>query len=241
MKLTLKKVLVASFIILLLLAFFGVTTYKTMNSRAFQLFGGIINSVNAQDKVVALTFDDGPSVKTDIILSILYSEDVKATFFLVGKEIKQYPEETKKLILSGHQIGNHTYSHKPMVFKAYSYIRNEIEATDSLIKEMGYMGTIQVRPPYSKKLLLLPYYLQKHSRKTILWDIEPNSYPEINSSSENIVKYVVDNTNPGSIILLHPMYDEKGNSINSIKGIIQGLKKKGYTFVTINELINTRK
>ncbi len=236
-KLVFKKILIISTAILLLLSLVGFTTYKVMSSRTFQFFGGIVNRINTQDKIVALTFDDGPSPKVDTILSILDSENVKATFFLIGSEIEQYPEETKKLIQAGHQIGNHTYSHKRMIFKSVSFINKEIEDTDNLIRDMGYKEPIQFRPPNGKKLILLPCYLEQHSRKTILWDLEPNSYPEINSSSEKIINYVIDNTRPGSIILLHPMYDEKGNTIDALKGIIKGLKNKGYTFKTVNELL----
>lgn len=237
-----RKIQVKKFIVILLGAFlllciFGVATYKTMNSRKFQFFGGIINRIDTKDKIVALTFDDGPSQKVDDILLILNSQNVKATFFLIGNEIKQYPEETKKIISAGHEIGNHTYSHNRMVFKMPSFIKNEIEETDNLIKEMGYREPIQFRPPNGKKLIFLPYYLWQHDRKTILWDLEPNSYPEINCSSDKIVKYVVDNVKPGSIILLHPMYDNEGNTIGAINGIIEGLKNKGYEFKTVNELL----
>lgn len=236
-KLKLKKILVTFLVIFIILLLAGFTTFKIMKSRTFQFFGGIVNRVNTEDKVVALTFDDGPSEKVDTILSILNSENVKATFFLIGSEIKQHPEETKKLISAGEEIGNHTYSHNRMIFKSPSFIQKEIEDTDSLIRKMGYKDTIQFRPPNGKKLIFLPYYLKQHNRKTILWDLEPNSYPEINSNSEKIVQYVVDNAKPGSIIILHPMYDEKGNTINALKGIIEGLKNKGYVFKTVNELL----
>lgn len=225
--------------IVLFLSSFGI--YKIMSSRNFQFFGGIVNRVNTEEKVVALTFDDGPSEKVDKILSILKDENVKATFFLIGSEITKYPDEAKKLVTSGQEIGNHTYSHNRMVFKSPSYIKKEIEDTDRLIRKTGYNDTIQFRPPNGKKLILLPHYLEQNNRKTILWDLEPNSYPEINSDSNKIVKYVIDNAKPGSIILLHPMYDEKDITINSIKGIIEGLKKKGYTFKTVNQLLGMEK
>ncbi|MDF2882912.1 MAG: polysaccharide deacetylase [Clostridiaceae bacterium] len=232
-----KKTVTVILLSFMLLIAEGIAAYKIMNSRKFQFFGGIVNRINTKDKVVALTFDDGPSQKVDDILSILNSENVKATFFLIGSEIKQYPEEAKKLISSGQEIGNHTYSHNRMVFKTPSYIKNEIEDTDNLIRNMGYKDPIQFRPPNGKKLIFLPYYLKQHNRKTILWDLEPNSYPEINSSSDKIVKYVADNVKPGSIIILHPMYDNKGTTIGAIRGIIQELKNKGYEFKTINELL----
>jgi len=208
-----------------------------MNSRNFQFFGGIVNQVDTQEKVVALTFDDGPSEKTDTILSILNSENVKATFFLIGSEIEKYPEQTKKLISAGQEIGNHTYSHNRMVFKTPSYIKEEIEKTDNLIRAMGFKDIIQFRPPNGKKLLFLPYYLRQNNRKTILWDLEPNSFPDINSSSDKIAQYVIDNVKPGSIILLHAMTDNKGTTIDAIKGIIEGLRNKGYEFKTVNELL----
>ena len=71
--------------------------------------------------------------------------------------------------------------------------------------------------------------------------MEPNSYPEINSSSEKIIKYIVENVKPGSIILLHPMNDNKSTTINSLRGIIEGVKSKGYTFKTVNELLEIKK
>lgn len=231
-----KKLIIALVASLTVLILVGTAAYNIMNSRDFQFFGGIVNHFDTKEKVVALTFDDGPTQKVADILPILDSENVKATFFLIGSEIKQHPEETKKLISSGQQIGNHTYSHNPLVFKSSSYVKNEIEETDKLIREMGYTEPIQFRPPNGKKLFVLPYYLMTHDRKTILWNIEPNSYPEINSSSDKIVQYVLDNVKPGSIILLHPMTDNKGTTIGSIKGIIQGLKDEGYAFKTINEL-----
>lgn len=236
-KLVSKKAGYVTITTFLIIFSLGFAALKIMNSRTFQFFGGIVSRLDTEEKVVALTFDDGPSEKVDEILSILNKEDVKATFFLIGSEIEKYPEEAKKIVLDGHEIGNHTYSHNRMVFKSPAYVKKEIENTDNLIKKQGYKDTIQFRPPNGKKLLLLPYYLKSNNRKNILWDIEPNSYPEINSSSEKIVNYVVDNVKPGSIILLHPMYDEKGNTINVIKGVIEGLKAKGYTFKTINELL----
>lgn len=236
-KTKIKNIIIIVLVILGVLYIAGIATFKIMNSRKFQFFGGIVNRVDTKEKVVALTFDDGPSQKVDEILSILNDQDVKATFFLIGNDISKYPEETKKLISAGHEIGNHTYSHKRMVFKTPSYIKEEIEETDNLIREMGYDRPINFRPPFGKKLVFLPNYLKRENRKTILWDLEPNSFPEVNSSSQKIVQYVVDNVKPGSIILLHPMYDDKGNTIGAIKGIIEELKNKGYEFKTVNELL----
>lgn len=208
-------------------------TYKLMNSRTFQLFGGLTEKVETDQKVVALTFDDGPTKNVNQILTLLDTYNAKATFFLIGEEIEMNQEEAKKIVEAGHQIGNHTYSHNRMIFKTPSYIKEEIEKTDQLIQEAGYMGEIDFRPPNGKKLVGLPYYLNKHNRDTITWNIEPDSYY---TSVSDKVKYVEDQIKPGSIILLHPMYDDTGKELQVIEGVLQALSNEGYTFVTVDEL-----
>ena len=219
----------------LLLSAYGL--YKLMNARTFQLFGEVVSSLDTNQKTVALSFDDGPNDKADHVLHILKQANIKATFFLIGENIENYPEEAEKLVQAGHEIGNHTYSHQRMIFKSPSFIENEIEKTDQLIREAGYEGEILFRPPYGKKILGLPYYLSKHDRKTIMWDVEPESYPEIAKSPETIVQYVLQHTKPGSIILLHIWHYSKEEQSYIIENVAKGLKEKGYTFQTVSQLL----
>ncbi|WP_163182818.1 MULTISPECIES: polysaccharide deacetylase family protein [Neobacillus] len=221
-------------ILLFVLLLFSIN--QLMNSRTYQLFGDLINKVETDQKVVALTFDDGPTNKNPDLLPLLEKYHAKATFFLIGADIEKYPEEAKKLVEEGHQLGNHTYSHDRMVFKTPSFIKEEIEKTDRLIREAGYKGEIVFRPPYGKKLVGLPYYLKKHDRKTILWNLEPDSY--FTSASDKI-KYVKENIKPGSIILLHPWYGDSAEELKAIEGILQELSNEGYEFVTVEELIGS--
>ena len=216
------------FVFLLLLG-----TYKLMNSRTYQLFGGLTEQIETNQKLVALTFDDGPTKNVSQILPLLDKYNAKATFFLIGEEIEKHPEEAKKIVDAGHQIGNHTYSHNRMVFKTPSYIKEEIQKTDQLIQKAGFKGEIDFRPPNGKKLVGLPYYLNKHNRDTITWNIEPDSYY---TNASDKVNYVTENIKPGSIILMHPMYDDTGNEIQAIEGVLQALSNEGYTFVTVNKL-----
>ena len=216
------------FVFLLLLG-----TYKLMNSRTYQLFGGLTEQIETNQKLVALTFDDGPTKNVSQILPLLDKYNAKATFFLIGEEIEKHPEEAKKIVDAGHQIGNHTYSHNRMVFKTPSYIKEEIQKTDQLIQKAGYKGEIDFRPPNGKKLVGLPYYLNKHNRDTITWNIEPDSYY---TNASDKVNYVTGNIKPGSIILMHPMYDDTGNELQAIEGVLQALSNEGYTFVTVNKL-----
>ncbi|MGE0882785.1 MAG: polysaccharide deacetylase family protein [Blastocatellales bacterium] len=194
--------------------------------------------IDTGQKVVALTFDDGPTpAGTEQIISVLDDAGVKATFFLTGAELEQNPELGKKLVAARHEIGNHSFSHSRMILKTLSFVATEIERTDQLIRQTGYQGPIHFRPPFGKKLFVLPWYLSQHSRKSITWDIEPDSNPEIASEAEKIVRHVIEKVRPGSIILLHVMYPNRLESLKSVKGIIAGLKDRGYQFKTVSELI----
>lgn len=223
------------FFIAILLLFLG--GYFLTSSRTFQFFGELYSTISTKKKVIALTFDDGPSPKTEEILAILEKHNVLATFFLTGNSMHHYFLETKMIVAAGHEIGNHTYSHKRLIFKSYTMIASEIEKTDSIIKRAGYNKEIHFRPPHAKKLFILPYYLKHHNRKTILWDIEPESIQTISHNSDLLANYVISHSNNGSIILLHPMYDWNNISVNALEKIIIGLKQKGYVFKTVSELL----
>lgn len=228
-----KKKLILIGIGFIVIALLSAGLFKVTKLRTFQFFGGLTYQVETEDKVIALTFDDGPTKNVDQLLPLLDQYKAKATFFLIGQDIEKHPEEAEKLVEAGHQIGNHTYSHKRMVLKSPSFIKEEIEKTDELIRKAGYKDEIDFRPPYGKKLIGLPYYLNKHNRETIMWTLEPETYY---TNAEDKVNDVVENIQPGSIILLHPMYEQSGEPIQVIEDILQKLTDEGYTFVTVDEL-----
>ncbi|TMU87515.1 polysaccharide deacetylase [Bacillus sp. BHET2] len=228
-----KKIMLISITGFCVLSLVVVGTYKWMNARTFQMFGNLTSEVKINEKVIAITFDDGPTENVDEILTTLEKYEAKATFFLIGREIEKHPEEIEKIVKAGHGIGNHSYSHERMIFKSRTYYREEIEKTDELINQAGYDGQIDFRPPNGKKLIGLPYYLDKYKRETIMWNIEPDS---ISNDPYEKVAYVKEKAKPGSIILLHPMYDESRNVIQLLDEILAALTKEGFTFATVNEL-----
>lgn len=223
---------------ILFLSVSAIALFKLSKSRDVQLFGRLVDRVDTNEKVVALTFDDGPvPAATEKILAELAQAQVPATFFLTGKAIEQHPEAAKQLIAAGHQIGNHSYSHQRMVFMSYQKIADEISKTNEFIRALGYDKKILFRPPYGKKLLMLPLYLQRHNITSITWDIEPESIPDISTDSEKIAEYVAQQVKPGSIILLHVMFPARQASMDAVPGIVSKLKKQGYRFVTVDELL----
>ncbi|MGI5827990.1 MAG: polysaccharide deacetylase family protein [Patescibacteria group bacterium] len=229
-----KKVIIAPFTLILVFLIAGYSLFQVSRSRTFQFFGEIVPRVETNEKVVALTFDDGPTEYTQDVLKILQEKNVKATFFVIGSELEKKPQIGEAIASAGHELGNHSYSHERMWFKSPSYILNEIESTNKLIQEAGYQGDIHFRPPYGKKLIGLPWYLKQHNIKTVTWDVEPDTY---GSNADFLIDYTVENTKPGSIILLHPFCESCSSQKEAISKIVDGLQTKGYRFVTVSELL----
>nr|AQQ74965.1 hypothetical protein [uncultured bacterium] len=232
-----KKLLIITPVFLLAGA---MALWQIGKSRTFQFFGVIVPRVNATEKVVALTFDDGPTATgTSEILKTLDEMQVKATFFLIGSELERNLAEGRKIVAAGHEVGNHSYSHTRMLLISPSFAQEEVEKTDRLIREAGYRKEIHFRPPYCKKLFALPWYLSQTGRKTITWDVEPDSNPEIAADAKKIIEETRARARPGSIILLHAMYPNRRPSLQAIRGIIETLKQDGYRFTTVSELLAT--
>lgn len=233
-----KRIVLGSSALSLLILAMSAGLYGLLKNDQFQLFGEMIYRVETQEQVIALTFDDGPTPeRTEQILEILEREQIKATFFLVGNALKKNHLQAELLINSGHEIGNHSYSHQRMVFTSYAKVAQEIEATNKIIRDYGYTGILHFRPPYGKKLVTLPLYLKNNDIKTITWDVEPETWGATPASVDERVKRAIEGASPGSIILMHVMFggDE---SMRAVTPIIRKLKADGYQFLTVSELIN---
>ena len=222
------------------LAVVAAGTYKLMNSRTFQVTGQLVATLPTTDKVVALTFDDGPSeADVDPILDTLASRGVKGTFFVNGRNLAASPEAGRRIVAAGHELGNHTWSHRRMAFVSQSTVAAEVEPTDAAIREAGQQGPILFRPPYGKKLVGLPMYLDSHDRTTVMWDVAVEDYsagapPQ---TTEDLVHLTVSQTRPGSIILLHP-WQGRTDTQQAIGPNIDQLRAEGYRFVTVSEALD---
>ncbi|MFC9763251.1 polysaccharide deacetylase family protein [Rhodococcus jostii] len=221
-------------LVLTVTAFAG---YRLMNARSYQIFGTLVDRVDTDDKVVALTFDDGPTSRTPEVQRLLNEAGIRATFYLNGTDLRANPEHGRLIADAGHELGNHTDTHRRMVFVSADTVRDEIERTDEAIRATGYTGPITVRPPYGKKLLRLPHYLAEHDRTTVMWDVEPDS--AATADTAGIVAATLAQTRPGSIILMHVMFPSRQASLDAVPDVVAGLTAEGYRFVTVSELLES--
>lgn len=218
-----------------LIIFCSVSLFFVSKSRKFQFFGELITSIPNDDNKIALTFDDGPTENTAAILGKLNELEIKATFFVCGVGIDARPEDAKAIVQAGHDLGSHSYSHQRMILKSYTFYKEEVDRTNELVRASGYEGEIFFRPPYGKKLFVLPYYLNQIDMTTVMWSIEPETILGNDASPDEIAQYVIDNVESGSIILLHPMYNAE-NVLAALDILIPKLQEQGYTFCTVSDL-----
>lgn len=173
----------------------------------------------------------------DTVLAILKSNGIKATFFPIGNLMENQLSDITKIVDAGHELGNHSFTHRMLSLRSYETIRQEIEPTDQLLRKAGYTGDIHFRPPYGKKFFMLPLYLKQNNRKTIMWNVGPEGDPDLNMDADKLAQSVIDETTNGSIILLHPMNPGREASLNALDPIIKGLQAKGFSFKTVSELL----
>lgn len=211
-------------------------SWRLSNSRTHQLVGELVRRVETSDSVVALTFDDGPTpIHTDSVLATLAEFDVPATFFMVGQAMERNAEVVNRVVAQGHELGNHSYSHRQLLLRLPGTIATEIETTDSLIRATGQAGQAFVRPPYGKRLLGLPMYLARRNRPVVLWDLEPDTY---HARAEGMTQYVLERVQPGSIILLHVEIPSRRQGRAALRSIVAELQSRGFRFVKLSELMS---
>jgi len=217
----------------------GFGAYALMNARSFQLLGRQVAQVTTDQKVVALTFDDGPAGEyVDAVLVDLQRYQARGTFFVVGAAARENGSALRALVAAGHEIGNHSFTHPRLVFVSTATVAREVESTDTVIRSAGFRDPILFRPPYGKRLLSAPYYLWRHGRTTAMWSVEPDSRAAIAGDPQAMAKYVADTVRPGAIVLLHVWSAGSSASRAALPLILEALTEKGYRFVTVTELLN---
>ncbi|MBT63413.1 MAG: hypothetical protein CML13_09410 [Puniceicoccaceae bacterium] len=205
------------------------------SSITASLFAGTnITNIDTQEQIVCLTFDDGPNSGTKELLDLFKLEDVKATFFVKGKEVSKEPDICRKIIAEGHEIGNHTYTHPHLPeLASIEAIREEIASTQSIIETTAQVTPTVFRAPYLNinddvytvlgELDLVSIHSNRHTQD---WK------PDI--TADEVFKLATESTQAGDIVLMH---DWSPATREAMPRIIETLRAKGLRFVTVSEML----
>jgi len=230
--------------ILIIFISFAIVSFCVFFDEAILVRKKAIFRVNRIEKVVVLTFDDGPSpVWTTRILDELKKVNVKATFFMLGEHVAEYPEIAQRVVQEGHEIGNHTYDHRVLLYYTLEQLENEIKDTERIIKESTGRTTRYFRPPKAWLTAQEKKKIEELGYKVILWSL--NSKDWVTFDDKYIVKYILKNIRPGDIVLFHDsggVFSAEGGdrdeTVKTIPLLVDALTKKGYRFATLTELLD---
>lgn len=194
-------------------------------------------------QVIALTFDDGPDNKyTNQILDILAEHEVKATFFVVGKQVESHPETMKRIVDEGHAVGNHSWDHKNFTQLKPDQMKQQIAKTNKAIKEAAGIETTWFRLPYGAQNNQVKNVIDETGNSNILWTVDTRDWA--GTSPEAMMDNVKQNAKPNGIILMHSFGGKGGkldNTVAFLPKLIHYLREQNYTFVTIPELYEMNK
>lgn len=217
-----KKTLIALYLI-------GLTSTHTF-AKAYPT----IWKLNTKEKVVALTFDDGPKPEESIaLLNLLDEYGVRATFFITGKESETNPDLLKRIYDSDHDIGNHSYSHKNLTTLSEKEIENELTKTNDIVYTLTGEKIRFFRPPGGKINNKVAKIISKTNMQTILYDVNTVDYTGGEKQSPT-VQTILSSVKPGSILLLH---NGGSKTLKNLPLLLEGLKEKNYRCVRLSDFL----
>lgn len=191
-----------------------------------------IKIIDPDKPMVALTFDDGPNKYTEQLLDALKEYNCSATFFVLGSMVEKFPIALQRMVLEGHEIGNHTMDHRQLTKLTEKEIIKEVEDTQHAIESIVHVYPTLVRPPYGSKnetvSRILDYDL-------ILWDLDTRDWAS--KDTQKIIEVTLNNVRDKDIILMHDIYP---TSVQAAIELIPLLQERGYQLVTVSELMMYR-
>lgn len=198
-----------------------------------QPYSGKLYRVETERKAIALTFDDGPTADTPAILDILRNKNVKATFFVVGKQAEANPELLRLIVSEGHEVQGHTYSHLALDFLTPGQIEKELFKTRVVLRTVAGIDAACLRPPGGRFGGALEEVAKRYGITTVFWTANCTSLE--GGKKEKMRDYIVSSARPGGIVLMH--YAE-GVTRRALPEAIDILRRQGYEFVTISDLLS---
>ena len=192
----------------------------------------------AGQKIVALTFDDGPGPYTAELLDFLQQEGVRATFFVLGTRVDSYPKLIRRMAAEGHEVGNHSNAHNMLHRMDLVGVRKEMgKCAEKIEKLLGYRPSV-MRCPGGNTSSIVTQYAQEAGIPVAYWSVDTRDWESRNKDAILNVAFGKNGIKDGSIVLMHDIYK---TTVDAAKEMILRLKKEGYTFVTVSELIEARR
>jgi peptidoglycan/xylan/chitin deacetylase (PgdA/CDA1 family) len=182
---------------------------------------------------VALTFDDGPHPKnTPRLLDMLRERNVRATFYVVGQNVKEFPEIVRRIAEEGHEIGNHSYTHKNLQKLSDAAVRQELEKTRVAIKEAAGVEPLTMRPPYGAfSTRQREWAFQEFGYPAVMWSVDPLDWKRPGPSV--VADRIIKGAGNGAIILAHDLHAQ---TVDAMPKTLDGLRERGFRFVTMSQL-----
>ncbi len=204
---------------------------------------GTVYRIRTPKKIVALTFDDGPSpVWTPQLLDELKKADVRATFFMVGHHVREYPDIARRVAREGHTVANHGYAHSVILYYTPAEIEEEIKYTEHMIRETTGKTTTMFRPPKAWLRDSTKQKIRSMGYEVVLWSL--NSKDWAGFPYRWIVRYLAARVRGGDILLFHDSGNifsreggDRGQTVKAVALLIKTLREKGFSFVTVEELM----
>jgi peptidoglycan/xylan/chitin deacetylase (PgdA/CDA1 family) len=182
---------------------------------------------------IALTFDAGPGKDTPELLDILKAKKVPATFFLLGsKHVDRYPDVVRRIAAEGHEVANHTWTHRNLTDIEPDEIREELQRTQNAVERLTGRKPTLMRPPQGRTDETVSEICRELGLSQVLWSVTAKDYAT--TDSDLIRERTLKGADKDGIILLHDIYD---GTVPAVPGIIDELKARGFTFVTVPQLL----
>ncbi len=186
---------------------------------------------------IALSFDDGPHpYYTPLILDILAEYDIRATFFMVGENVTYYPAAAEAVAAAGHEVGNHTFSHRGFHRMNECEMQREIAACEEAIASVAECRPHFLRPPEGEMNDTLRRVVSDSDYRIILWDVDTRDWAH--TPPEEICQHILDTVQAGDIVLMHDFIGHNSPTPEALRLVIPRLLDKGYRFVTVGELVD---
>ncbi len=217
----------------------GASTYENKGRKYYEESGQIVWEINTDEKIVALTFDDGPHRKyTSQLLDLLAKYNAKATFFIVGQNAEKNPEVVARMFKDGHELANHTFTH-PLRTNVPNLLKEIKQTNDSIQSITGFTPTL-FRPVEGQFSDAMIDAIAKEGYKVVMWSWHLDTLDWKSPGTSRIVNTVLKGVKEGNIVLFHDGGGNRQQTVKAMERILPELKKQGYRFVTVSELLEVQ-